>query len=165
MFICWLNSISSISVGMYPIVLIQFPKSLQLMKPSLSLSNSLKASLNSVEQQQNFHTDKPVLFNHFKICLIWPINFGKKKEILTIHFFWPQLSVLLKNNIWILVSRKEIHMKKDAIITNTLFCLWATCKHTADNTVTRVMPKPKSVIFSITIPLMDLNLMQNSKRC
>lgn len=52
MFICWLSSISSISVGMYPIVLIQFPRSLQLMKPSLSLSNSLKASRNSVGPQK-----------------------------------------------------------------------------------------------------------------
>lgn len=47
MLICWLSSISSISVGMYPIVLMQLPKSLQPMKPSLSLSNSLKASLSS----------------------------------------------------------------------------------------------------------------------
>lgn len=48
MLICWLSSISSISVGMYPMVLMQFPRSLQLMKPSLSLSNSLKASRSSV---------------------------------------------------------------------------------------------------------------------
>lgn len=45
--ICWLSSISSISVGMYPIVLMHSPRSLQLMKPSLSLSNSLNASRSS----------------------------------------------------------------------------------------------------------------------
>lgn len=49
--ICWLSSISSISVGMYPIVLMHSPRSLQLMKPSLSLSNSLKASRSSVRKK------------------------------------------------------------------------------------------------------------------
>lgn len=49
MLICWLSSMSSISVGMYPMVLMQFPRSLQPMKPSLSLSNSLKASRSSVK--------------------------------------------------------------------------------------------------------------------
>ena len=51
MLICWLSSISSISVGMYPIVLMQFPKSLQPINPSLSLSNSLKASRNSESEK------------------------------------------------------------------------------------------------------------------
>lgn len=45
--ICWLSSINSISVGMYPMVLMHSPRSLQLMKPSLSLSNSVKASFSS----------------------------------------------------------------------------------------------------------------------
>lgn len=45
--ICWLSSISSISVGMYPMVLMHSPRSLQLIKPSLSLSNSLNASRSS----------------------------------------------------------------------------------------------------------------------
>ena len=49
MLICWLSSINSISVGIYPMVLIQFPRSLHPMKPSLSLSNSWNASRNSME--------------------------------------------------------------------------------------------------------------------
>lgn len=49
--ICWLSSMSSISVGMYPIVLMHSPRSLQVMKPSLSLSNSLKASRSSARKE------------------------------------------------------------------------------------------------------------------
>ena len=62
--ICWLSSISSISVGMYPIVLMHSPRSLQLMKPSLSLSNSLKASRSSVRKKHNdrFRNIETLLF-------------------------------------------------------------------------------------------------------
>lgn len=70
MLICWLSSISSISVGMYPIVLMQFPRSLQPINPSLSLSNSLNASRNSESRGCTLsyeHTENTVFRNQTEV--------------------------------------------------------------------------------------------------